>query len=185
MLAQPFLRPLSTSLANCICFAEDTAAEGWLPSKSQQDREETPTVPSLSEPLQGLMFFGVTDRVLSEANFAFLFPGCLLSSGILCQTGHVHLCLLTALQLRQNKNLSACTKCCRPAQFHQHCHPARTQDGLLVKQSLSKHMLSIYSLLDPISAGETWPEIREVCRLVGEREAWVDNRIKVVTKVCE
>ena len=60
--------------------------------------------------------------------------------------------------------------------------PARTQDGLLVKQSLSKHMLSIYSLLDPISAGETWPEIREVCRLVGEREAWADNRIKVVTK---
>ena len=123
MLAQPFLRPLSTSLANCICFAEDTAAEGWLPSKSQQDREETPTVPSLSEPLQGLVLFGVTDRVISEANFAFLFPGCLLSSGILCQTGHVHLCLLTALQLRQNKNLSACTKCCRPAQFHQHCHP--------------------------------------------------------------
>lgn len=63
MLARPFLRPLSdgTSLANCICFAEDTAAEGWLPSKSPQDREETPAVPSLSEPLHGLMFFGVTD----------------------------------------------------------------------------------------------------------------------------
>lgn len=63
----------------------------------------------------------------------------------LCQTSHVHLCLVTALQLRQNKNLSACTKYCWPAQFHQHCHPDK-DPGWSLGQAVTQQTYAEYLL---------------------------------------
>lgn len=90
-------------LASSTYFDEDIEAQrAEHPESPPQIGGETPAVPTSAKTFAGAHgLWGSRHTVILEARFSSLLvlPAFQEHSALFCQTGHVHLCLVTALQL--------------------------------------------------------------------------------------